>query len=124
MKSMNLWTREEILSLPLRKWDDTRASYDSLMVISTGEEHDSGWATIYIVGCKNYQPVEIAVACADDVHWKLPPPSSNGLGQVQMDCAMESGAMHFHVDEGQFKVGMALSSTKVELIMSNKRKTQ
>lgn len=102
-------TREELMSLPVRQWDDTSKTYDSLLVLSVGRAHDSGWSLILIIGCIRQEPIEIALGCADDIRWHFSQGSS-------MDCALPSGAMHFWCkDKGKFRVGPALSSTDVWL---------
>ena len=101
--------RNELMSLPVRKWNDKSTTYDSLMVLSDGKKHDSGWGLIVIVGCIDNSPVEIAVNCADDICW-------NFKQQPRMDCALPSRAMHFWCGEkGKYRVGIALSSTNIWL---------
>ncbi len=116
--SLNNYTKKELLSLPTREWGK-ETSYSSLLVLSTGRKHDSKWAVIAIIGCDSKQvPIEIACQCADDIEWVFPNKKNYGdfsIGQVRMDCAMKSGAMHFWAQNGFFHVGMALSSTRIEL---------
>lgn len=117
-QSINEWGKEALLALPVRAWDQESA-YDSVLLLSTGEAHDSGWATIAIIGVAYGQPVEIAVSCCDDIEWKLPAPMSfagHTLGQFRMDCALASGALHAWQRCAKFKVGTALSSTTIEMV--------
>lgn len=119
-KSLNQWGRDELLKLPTRAWD-ADSEYDSLLLLSTRHKHDSGWAIMAIVGVRDGQPVEIACACCDDIEWKLPPMVTVGggvysIGQMRMDCAMRSGALHAWARKARFRVGAALSSTEVELL--------
>ena len=118
-KSLNEWGREELLKLPARDWQE-ESVYDSVLLLSTRRKHDSGWAAIAIIGVRDGQPVEIASQCSDDIEWKLPEPqritSDFAIGQMRMDCAFRSGAMHAWARRGQFRVGCAISSIEIELI--------
>lgn len=116
-------TREQLLALPHRKWDDDTPTYDSVLVFSTGEKHDSGWDVMAIVGCRKQEPVEVCVACCDDIEWKIEREiESYGTahqftaGQYRMDCAPASGALHAWVRNGKWRVGYALSSTEIVLL--------
>jgi hypothetical protein len=113
-KSLNAWTRTELLNLPERAWA-AETDYDSIMVLSTRRKHDSGWAIMAIIGVRGGHPVEVACGCCDDIEWKLPP-MLRGIGQMRTDCAMRSGAIHFWAPGSTFRVGIALSSTPVELL--------
>jgi hypothetical protein len=102
--------RDDLMKLPVRKWDDVNKTYDSLMILADGKKHDSGWGMIVIIGCISQNPVEIAVCCADDITWHF--------NQThRMDCALPSRAMHFWCakGKGKYRVGCALSSTDVWL---------
>ena len=112
-KTLNQWSRDELMKLPVRAWN-ANSEYDSLMTISTRRKHDSGWAMMAIIGVIDSQPVEIACACCDDIEWKMPP-MVYSIGQMRMDCAIRSGALHTWAQKGKFHVGAALSSTIVEL---------
>jgi hypothetical protein len=107
--SINEWTKSELLSLPHRQWNNDSPRYDSLLIISTGKKHESGWAMMAIIGCRKLKPVEICTACSDDIEWKMP------VGQYRSDCAIKSGALHIWTREGKFRVGTSLSSTEIEL---------
>ena len=101
--------RADLLSLPVRKWDDTEKHYDSLLVLSDGRKHDSGWGIITIIGCVDQKAVEIAVDCADDISWHF-------SQEPRMDCALPSRAMHFWCRaKGKYRVGCAISSVDVYL---------
>lgn len=119
--SVNEWPKAALLSLPHRKWDDDSPRYDSVLIVSTGEKHDSGWAMIAIVGVRNQKPVEVCTMCSDDIEWKLPPAKTFGqnaeysFGQFRTDCAIKSGALHAWTRDGKFRVGASLSSTEIEL---------
>lgn len=111
------WSKEDLLSLPERKWDDESPEYNSLLLLSTGATHDSGWAMIAVIGCVDYKPVEIATQCADDLCWTVPPKQHEfETGQIRTDCCVKSGALHFWRRNGKFKVGCALSSTDITIL--------
>lgn len=106
-------TRKQLLSLPVRKWDDESPTYDSLLVLSDGKVHDSGWGLITIIGCVGKEPVEIITNCSDDVWWHL-------NQEPRMDCALPSRAMHFWCrGKGKFRASMAVSSIDIYLEADN-----
>lgn len=120
---LNTWPRDKLLELPVRNWDAVSEPYDSIMVVATGEEHDSGWGMMAVIGVRDNQPVEIASRCADDLEWKVPEPNylygvnhTFSLGQMRCDCGLASGAIHFWSRENKFWVGAALSSTEIRVI--------
>lgn len=120
MATVNEATKDYLLSLPRRDWS-VDSQYDSVLILSTGEAHDSGWAMMYVIGVVNHKPVEIASDCSDDIEWKLPPMKSLAggditIGQMRMDCAIASGAVHAWKHGARFKVGLALSSVTIELV--------
>jgi len=101
--------RDELMSLPVRKWDDVNKVYDSLMVLADGRKHASGWGMIVIIGCIDQEPVEITVAGVDNIRCHF-------NQQPKMDCALPSRAMHFWCrNKGKYRVGLALSSADVYL---------
>jgi hypothetical protein len=119
--SLNEWPKTALLSLPHRDWSDDSARYDSVLIVSTGKKHDSGWAMIAIIGVRAHKPVEVCTVCSDDIEWKLPPAKIFGpnaeysFGQFRTDCAIKSGALHAWTRDGKFRVGASLSSTEIEL---------
>lgn len=115
-KNLCEWSRAELLALPARA-RGADSEYDSLLLLSTRKRHDSGWAIMAIVGVRAGLPVEIACACCDDIEWKFLPMVmfGGGQGQMRMDCAMRSGAIHAWARKAKFRVGAALSSTTVEV---------
>jgi len=124
-KSINQWGRTELLNLPRRKWDK-ESEYSSLLLLSTRRKHDSGWAMIAIIGVRDGVPVEIACDCCDHIAWKLPPMRTVRGGpfffypteKMNMDCALRSGALHAWADKTKFRVGPALSSIDVTLLVA------
>lgn len=127
--------RRELLTLPRRKWDEVKV-YDCLWLIPTGKKHDSGWSLIAIVGGSWDGPQEIAAFC-DDICWGFPkshPYDSVYLHSrgyhahvMRTDCEWPSGIMRIWASsearfKGRFRVGMALSSTDVELFIEHTSK--
>ena len=117
-KSINEYSHKELMALPHRKWDK-ESIYDSVIVISTRRKHDSGWAVMSIIGIVGGKPQEQAVARCDHIEWKLPSMVTFGddqftMGQMNTDCALRSGGVHFWARKMRFKVGIALSSTTIE----------
>ena len=119
MKSLNEWSKKDLMGLPDRDWQDDSRIYDSLLLLSTRKKHDSGWAIMAIIGVKDGAPIEIACQCADDIDWKLPSMPHTYIGQMRTDCCLKSGAIHFWFNKGKFRVGTALSSTDIYLEHSN-----
>jgi len=121
-KPLNDWSREELLALPFREWGH-ESTYDSLLLLPTGEAHDSGWGIMAIIGIRDFQPIEIACGCCDDIEWKLPQMQTVGrftIGQMRMDCLLKSGAFHPWERNSLFRVGAALSSVTVEVLTKSK----
>jgi hypothetical protein len=119
-KTINQWSRDDLMGLPVRKWD-AESEYDSVLLLSTRKKHESGWAKMAIIGVRGGQPVEIAGSCCDDIEWKLPPMteySTHSIGQMRMDCVLRAGAMHAWSKSGIFRVRWALSSMTIELIQT------
>lgn len=109
MLSVNGSTRKELLSLPRCKWDDKTKEYDSIMILSKGVKHDSGWGIMVIIGCIHREPKEIAAECPDHIMW-------NFSANPEMDCALPSRAMHFFLrGQGKFRVGMDISSVDIHV---------
>ena len=103
---------KELRQLPFRDWDKTK-TYKSIIVISSGKKHDSGWALMYIIGLDGERkPIEIAAAC-DDICWKIPKATNYDF---RNDMYYPSGVIHFWSNGHSFKVGCSLSSTDVFLI--------
>lgn len=122
-KTLNEWGRDELLKLPIREID-TESEYDSLLLISTNREHASGWAIIAIIGVRDGKPIEIACDCCDDIEWRSQLSAITSMtrypyftGKMRMDCALRSGAMHVWARKTRFRVGWALSSIIVELLV-------
>lgn len=115
-------SKKELLKLPAREWDDCEKIYDSLLIFSSGKNHDSGWKMIIIVGCIGGKPIEICCQCCDDINWKLKiqpeffgPNNEYCLAQLRTDCN-KYNILHYWSSVGKFKVGPALSSTDIEFI--------
>lgn len=117
--NINQLTRKDLLALPVRPWN-TKSAYDSVVVLGTGEKHDSGYGLITVVGMRRREPIEIAVNCADDLEWIFPPAKVCGnffIGQVRTDMLLKARALHFWADSAHFYVGEALSSTRITMVL-------
>jgi len=112
MTDVNKITKKELMALPVRHWM-AHSIYDTLLVFSSGQKHNSGWAAMYVVGLIKGVPVEIASNCSDDIEWL-------GFDFVRTDCAYKSGVMHFWKRGYQFEVGDALSSITIKSIKVQK----
>lgn len=115
--SLNGWKKEDLLNLPRREWSE-ESTYDSILILPTGETHDSGWQMMAIIGVRKAVPIEIASGCCDDIEWILPPAKSVStfkVGRMRNDCLLTSGALQMWSRDCEFMVGTALSSTTIEL---------
>lgn len=121
-KTLNQWSRNELMALPVREWLKYKSEYESVLILSDLRKHENGWAKMAIIGVRDGHPVEIAADCCDDIEWKFPPMIGGErftVGQMRMDCALRSGAMHAWTrvsGRSVFRVGNALSSVTIELI--------
>jgi hypothetical protein len=100
---------KELRQLPFRKSDEVK-SYKSIIVIPSGQKHDSGFALMYIIGLEN-EPIEIAAAC-DDICWKIPTLMNYDF---RNDMYYPSGALRYWSNRYRFEVGASLSSTNITL---------
>jgi hypothetical protein len=101
---------KELRALPHRQWDEVK-TYESIIVISSGKKHDSGWALMYVIGCDGGKK-EIAAAC-DDICWDVT--AITKTGQLRNDMYYPSGAIHYWGNGLKFKVGCSLSSTYITI---------
>lgn len=112
--------RKDLLALPHRGWDKV-SRYTSLLICPSGKKHDSGYALIAIIGCRQETPIEIAGYCGD-IHWHVENASKRyGPGDMyskaafRTDMSYPSGIAHVW-GHCQFEVGAALSSTDIKII--------
>lgn len=118
--------KKELLKLPVRKWG-TETIYDHVLVVPTGRKHDSGFMLLAIVGViKN--KAEIAAYC-DDIGWnfsKIHPYDRINIDYhynvIRTDCYYPSGILRMWASgeskwRGKLKVGRALSSTEITLVI-------
>ena len=118
--SLNDWKKEDLFKLPCREWS-SESTYDSILILPTGEVHDSGYGMITIIGVNKGAPVEIINKYSDDIEWILPPAKCIGgfiIGRMRNDCLLISGALHMWSRDCEFVVGTALSSITIELKLS------
>ena len=116
------WSRADLLDLPLRRWSNEAPLYTSLIITAARGRHESGWANIAIIGCKELIPVEVCTTCSDDIEWLTPGcrDYGNGVkaGWFRSDMLFKAKALHFWSRYYDFRVGAALSSTRIELIQN------
>lgn len=118
-KSLNDYTREELLALPERHWD-TESIYHSIILLPSDDLHDSNYRCMVIIGVIDGVPVEIAASGCDDIEWLMPTAQiaarHHSTGQMRMDCLDISKAFHPWSYYHNFKVGSTFSSITIELI--------
>lgn len=114
-------TKEELLNLPTRAWDEEK-DYTAIIVVPTDELHDSGWRLMALVGCTSKDgdhcmPTEIAAYC-DDIQWNSEGADPTHLKFWDMDCDMfpDTNFIRFHSFTNKFRVGMSLSSTTIKIV--------
>ena len=114
MKQWKDWTKKELLSLPVRKWDFV-SSYRSILFVNTRTKHDSGYNLFAIVGCDdNSVPKEIC-GYMDDFRldsmsndWKEP--IILRPYEIAFDCSMH-GVFRLHCRNYKIFVGHNVSTT-------------
>ena len=112
------WTLDELKALPERPWNRPE-TYDSLLLFTSGNLHESGWSMICIAGIKNGEPVELATQSSDDLEWDCSSAKThNGyhIPPFRTDCAPGSGAMHVWSNHNKFTVAEALSSITIAVL--------
>lgn len=107
--------KPELQSLPQAEWGEI-GWWDSLLILPTYEEHDSGYAHIAIIGCRYIDDKELAVkiiAQPDDITW----PSNDGDWEtrVRTDAFWENGVLHLWSNYNEFSIDSQTSS--VEILM-------
>ena len=109
---MNDITRKFLLGLPKREWDKT-SFYDMIIIFNSKYKHSSGYAIMNIAGFywdKEEIKWELIAGCCDSINWKC-----NDL-PLHNDMFYPSGLIRFFTKDCKFKIGLALSSTEIELI--------
>lgn len=115
MKEWNDWTKKELLSLPVRKWD-LESSYRSVLFVNTRTKHPSGYNLFAIVGCDdNCVPKEICGYMDDFMldnigrNWKSP--IVLRPYEIAFDCSMH-GVFRLWCRYYEIVVGHNVSTTK------------
>ena len=94
--------REELLSVPKRKWDNELHGVDSVYIIPSRRKHDSGWACMDFVAVSDGKsPVRFGGGC-DDV-------LLNG-NHFRIDCEYPSRIIRIWNDRTSFSITSDLSS--------------
>ena len=120
-------TREDFQKVPFRKsFCSELPPFESLVIIPTDREHDSGYACMEFVGVnKDWEPVVRMSGCSDVVHidgiggygqlWrqgKFPLALTRPIQAWSIDCLPKSGYLRIFCD-GQIIVGDDLSSFEI-----------
>ena len=110
-KSLNDWSRKELLALP---YDSQRGVTicDSVLVMKIGRKHDSGFGCIALVSVSAGVPTGVLARCPDDIRWIFGP----GTISLQTDLLFRSGAVNFWGHQLRFKVTEEYSSIDVYII--------
>lgn len=118
-------TRDDFKRVPFREhFDSELPPFESLVIIPTDEQHDSGWQCMEFVGVdENMEPVVRMSGCSDVIHidgiggygkWdgdgKLP--RSRPIQAWSIDCLPKSGYLRLFC-HGQIVVGHDLSSFEI-----------
>ncbi len=107
-------TKKFLLQLPKRKYNAT-SIYDSIIIVDSGEEHDSGYTVMYLVGCIDGKPIEIIEDGCDSINWKF-----DGLRPIiGTDMLYPSGLVQFFGVDCKLKIASSYSTTVIELIKKN-----
>jgi hypothetical protein len=120
-------TKKELLKMPERT--DLNHLYDEILLVPTGKLHDSGYMTIAVIGGIFSEPRDGNATyeiCAYPDHvmpiFPLYKYADGGyISLAHIDCLYPSGIIRYW-GRGKFKVGMALSSTEIELIIGDEWK--
>lgn len=129
-KDINSMTREEILNVPGRGWQEDIGEFDSLIIIPLDELHESDYRLMDFVACIGQKPVRRLSGCSDVIHiggvgghgkWSL----SRGLPSLvrpvgwSIDCLKESGLLRLFSHQ-KLTCGTALSSFDIYVVEENK----
>lgn len=116
-------TREDFQKVPFReRFNSELPPFESLVIIPTGKEHDSGWQCMEFVGVdENMEPVVRMSGCSDVIHidgiggygqWNGEFPRSRPVQAWSIDCLPKSGYLRLFC-HGQIIVGLDLSSFEI-----------
>jgi hypothetical protein len=105
-------TRKQLKELPERKWGTEVAPFDSIIILPTRRIHDSGYACMDFIGCRNGKAIIRLSGRSDALH--LQGDSWN------MDCIPKSQLLQFFNFKGKIKAGVAVSSFFVEVVPDGK----
>ena len=100
-------TRAQLKKLPERKWGDDVAPFNSVIILPTRRTHDSGYACMDFIGCREGKAIVRLSGCSDVIHF-------DGDGWC-IDCLPKSQLLQYFNFKGKIKVGQALSSFYVEV---------
>ena len=107
--------KSELLALPEAEWNEIEW-WDSLLIVPTENEHDSGYAHIAIIGCRYEGDKELAykiMAYPDDITW----PTNDGewKNRVRTDAFLENGVLHLWSGYNDFSIDSMTSSVEIKM---------
>lgn len=129
-KTLNHWSRTDLLALPHRTDWTREATYDSILLLDTRTKHPaSGWAFMAIIGVRNGIPLDIVTLTSDDITWAFPPTiprpgHEHPLPTLRTDCAVRSSAIHIWHPDARFRVDPPLSSITITVLPSPTHPTE
>lgn len=114
MYSLGSLNLEELKALPKQGRDYTNNVWSSITIVDSGEEHDSGWASMLVIGGDGPIPKMIISDQTDDIMW------DGNLNGVHSDMSPNNGAIRFWSYKAMFLVGEPSSSLEIKIITSTK----
>jgi hypothetical protein len=113
MPNINGLTKQYLLSLPVRKFDEVSV-YETMLLVPHSQHEESKYSWFAIVGLNNCIPVEIAAFC-DVLRFDF-----SGINMGDYDFEMEmtypENLTRYFSTRFKFKVHQSLSTTKVSLV--------
>lgn len=123
--NVNQMSREDFESLSTRKWDEDIGEIDSIVIMPTNEEHDSGYGCMDFIAVRGDEAICSLSGVSDVVHL-------NGIGGFgdnwlrkyggvpdkispiswSIDCLLKSGFLRLFCSKS-LRVGPALSSFEI-----------
>lgn len=114
----NNWTRQQLRSVPERKWNEDIGTFDCLIILPTKRKHDSDYACMEFVAVKGGKPIYIMGGCSDVIHldgiggldknWNVMLDKVKPTGWC-IDCLLKSGLLRIFTNK-PLSPGLDLSS--------------
>jgi hypothetical protein len=119
MYSLGSLNLEQLKALPkqgrdyplvMQDWAIINNAWSSITIVDSGEEHDSGWASMLVIGGDGPIPKMILSDQTDDIIW------NGNLHGVHSDMSPKNGAIRFWSYNSIFIVGEPSSSLEIKII--------